>query len=132
MLEEKTIEAVRTLASQLNPAERLNLIRVIIETQPTAEVAVENAESSERAWNEQLDREAVYWYARSAEERRPYLGHYVAVHQQQVIDHDADRRSLYLRMRSRLPNIPVLLVTAEATAPREFIIRNPRLERTQP
>ena len=132
MLEEKTIETIRRLASQLNPAERLNLIRVIIETRSTAEAAVEDIDLSERAWSEQLEREAAYWYARSAEERRPYLGHYVAVHQHTVIDHDTDRRALYLRVRARLPDTPILLVASEATAPREFVIRNPRLERRQP
>jgi hypothetical protein len=132
MLEEKTIEAIRALASQLKPAERLNLIRVIIETQPTAEDATVDSGARERDWSEQLDREAAYWYARSAEERRPYLGQYVAVHAHKVIDHDADRRALYLRVQSQLPNTPVLLVAAEATAPREFTVRNPRLERMQP
>jgi hypothetical protein len=130
MLEEAIITSIRNLAAQLTPAERLDLIRVISETQSTTAVA-EDSSSGERFWSEQLEREAAYWYARSIEERQPYLGQYVAVYQHAVIDHDADRRALYLRVRARLPDRPVLIVAGEATAPREFIIRNPRLERVQ-
>ncbi len=130
MLEEKTIETIRMLAAHLSPDERLTLIRIITETGPTTELPPDDDDLAERAWRDQLSREATYWYARTAEERRPYLGHYVAVHHQTVIDHDDDRRALYLRVRAQLPDKPVLLVEAEATAPHEYMILSPRLERT--
>lgn len=83
-------------------------------------------------WRARLEIEADHWYARPPEERQPYLGQYVAVHDKKVVDHDADRRTLYLRIRARFPNTPVLLVRAEARFPSEFTILSPHLERVSP
>jgi len=122
MLEQKTLEMIRTLASRLSPDERLDLIRAIIDS----------AAHEPDAWSAQLREEAAYWYARPAEERKPYRGQYVAVHKKTVIDHDVDRRALYLRVRSRYPDTPVLLAEADAQAPPEFTILSPRLEKAIP
>ena len=123
MLDAKTLETIRTLAARLSADERLELVRVISEAAP-ADRATE-----QDAWSAALRAEAAYWYRRPAEERQPYVGQYVAVHRQTVVDHDPDRRALYLRVRARFPDVPVLLVEADAEAPREFTILSPRLER---
>ena len=133
MIEEKTLEMIRSLAAQLTPDERLELIRAIIETIPT-DRAIENKDKEvspvPQTWSIKIREEATYWYARSAEERQPYLGQYVAVRNKTVVDHDADRRALYLRIQRRFPDTPVLLVEAEALEPREFTILSPHLDRT--
>ena len=128
MLESNTLEMIRALALHRSPAERLALIRAIIESEPVELEAVPAQTASRAEWRERLTAEAAYWHARPAEERRPFAGHYVAVHNQTVIDHDADLRVLYLRMRERFPRVPVLLTPADATGPRELTIRSPRLE----
>ena len=66
MLEDTTLTTLRTLAARLNPAGD--------------------------AWRTQLTDEAAYRYARSAAERAPYTGQYVAVFKHTLIDHDLDRR----------------------------------------
>ena len=119
MLEQKTLEMIRSLASRLSPDERLDLIRAIIDS----------ASHEPDAWSTQLREEAAYWYARPAEEREPYRGRYVAVHRKTVIDHDADRRALYLRVRRRFPDTLVLLTKADAQMPPEFTILSPRIGR---
>jgi len=87
--------------------------------------------TEQETWSAALRAEAAYWYTRSPEERRPYLGQYVAVHRQTIVDHDPDSRALYLRVRARFPGIPVLLIEADAEAPREFTLLSPRLERIE-
>jgi hypothetical protein len=58
-----------------------------------------------------------------------YAGRYVAVHNGKVIDHDADLRTLHLRVYQKHGRIPVLLKQVLAGPEREIVIRSPRLER---
>ena len=92
MLEETTLTTIRTLAARLNPAERLELIRTIIDT--TSPKTAQANDLTGDAWRTQLADEAAYWYARSAAERAPYTGQYVAVFKHTLVDHDLDRRAL--------------------------------------
>jgi hypothetical protein len=61
--------------------------------------------------------------------RAVYLGQYVAIHQGEVIDHDADLRTLHLRVFERLGHTPVLLKQVTNRPERELVFRSPRLER---
>lgn len=58
-----------------------------------------------------------------------YRGQYIAMHAGQVIDHDADLRTLYLRVYARLTDTTVLLKRVTAESERELVIRSPKLER---
>lgn len=127
MLEETTLVQIRNLAARLSAAERLELIRTIIDTMPSQ--AGSTVELTSEAWRTQLADEAAYWYTRTTGERAPYAGQYVAVLKHAVVDHDADRRALAIRLRQRWPDSPVLLVEAAAHQPPEFRVLSPRLER---
>ncbi|HET90013.1 MAG TPA: hypothetical protein ENN99_04620 [Chloroflexi bacterium] len=88
------------------------------------------AESTPRdTWRAEISAEIEAWYARLSQDRQLYLGQYVAVRAGRVIDHDADRVALYRRVRRQSPDTPVLITTAEARRPREFLVLSPRLER---
>jgi hypothetical protein len=130
MLEETTITTIRNLAARLTPAERLELIRTIVDSAPA--LADHADDASDAAWRARLADEAVYWYARSAGERAPYADQYVAVFKHAVVDHDPDRRALYLRVRQRWPDSPILLIEAAAQHPPEFTVLSPLRERIQP
>ncbi|MFQ5614977.1 MAG: DUF5678 domain-containing protein [Anaerolineales bacterium] len=123
MLDAQTIDTVQSIAVNLKTDERMELIRLIIEARP------EKQPDPQDEWRKKIKREARYWYSRPMEERQPYLGEFVAVYNNQIVDHDRDLRSLYLRVRKKFPNRPVLLVEAGAQAPPEFTIRSPRLEK---
>ena len=58
-----------------------------------------------------------------------YRGRYVAVHDGRVVDHDANRRALYLRIRARFGETPVLIRQVTDQAEREWVVLSPRLER---
>jgi hypothetical protein len=73
--------------------------------------------------------EAAAWRALPEAARRRYGNDYVAVHRGQVIDRDADRLTLFRRVRARFGNVPILITPANAPSPREFAILSPRLER---
>ena len=57
-----------------------------------------------------------------------YLGQHVAIHDGELVDHDADLLALRKRIRQRFGRMPILLrqVTPERELP-ELIIRRPRL-----
>lgn len=57
-----------------------------------------------------------------------YRGRYVALHEGQVVDSDADRRALYLRVRSRFGSTPVLIRQVNEIPEREFVVHSPHLE----
>jgi hypothetical protein len=60
--------------------------------------------------------------------RARYLGKYIAMHNGRVVDHDQDASALYLRIRKRFGNTPVLMRQVENVVERELVIRRPRLE----
>jgi hypothetical protein len=57
-----------------------------------------------------------------------YEGQFVAVHDGQIIDHDRDELTLYLRIRERYPLIGVLIKQVNAEPERVLHIRSPRIE----
>ena len=126
MLQTRTtvIEQVRRLAAPLNTDERLALIRAIASLETPRrdhQVAPANGQTLE------VEQEA--WFARPAAERERCLGEYVAIHRGEVMDHDPDQRTLYLRVRARFGRQPVLIVKADWHAVPEFTLHSPRLER---
>ncbi len=75
-----------------------------------------------------LAQEQAAWYALEARVRQRYAGEYVAVRGGQVVDHDADQRALYLRVRARFGHSPVLIVHADWSEPPVYTIHSPHLE----
>ena len=56
-----------------------------------------------------------------------YPGQYIAMHQGNVIDHDADLRTLHLRVYQQVGHTPVLLKKVTSTpAIRKLVFRSPR------
>lgn len=68
---------------------------------------------SARARQQKIQAESAWWTNAPAELRAQYAGQYVAVHQQQVIDHDPHQLTLYRRVFGRWGHIPVLVAPAE-------------------
>jgi hypothetical protein len=66
------------------------------------------------------------WYRLPVEERKSYAGKYVAVYDGQVIDSDADRLTLYLRLRERLGREPVLITEGGDHPIPVYRVRSPR------
>ena len=57
-----------------------------------------------------------------------YPDQYVAIHEGQVIDHDADLRTLYSRVYAKMGSVPVLMQKITAIPTPDILVRSPRLE----
>jgi hypothetical protein len=118
------LDEIRSLVAPLSAEERLAVIRTIAIMEPGDRAGA--ASPAER--RSQLAAEQAAWYARPHSERQRYHGEFVAVRDGQVVDHDPDQRSLYLRVRARFGHVPVLIVHADWTETPVYTIHSPRLE----
>jgi ferric iron reductase protein FhuF len=57
-----------------------------------------------------------------------YPDQFVAIHDGEVIDHDADLRTLHSRVYARLGPVPALLQKVAATPAPDILVRGPRVE----
>ena len=112
----KIIARIRPMLRGLNAREQQDLIEAIM------------ALFHETETDDPLAREQAAWFARPREERKPFQGECVAVHDGRVIDHDPDQREPYVRVRRQYGAAPVLIVHADWDRPPEFVFRRFSLE----
>jgi hypothetical protein len=111
------LDKIRPMVSSLSPEDRLALIQAIASEDLTAS-------SQDKLFQEQKA-----WFARTKSDRQRFAGEFVAVHANQVLDHDTDQRALYLRIRAHFASQPVLIVHADWDEPPTFTIHSPHIER---
>jgi len=76
-----------------------------------------------------IDREMEAYRAMHAELKQRFLGEYVAIHNGELVDHDADRRALSRRVRQKYESVAVLITPVKEEPEREFLMLSPRFER---
>jgi len=76
-----------------------------------------------------IDREMEAYRTMHAELKRRFLGQYVAIHNGELVDHDADRHALSRRVRREYGSVAVLITPVEEKPEREFLMLSPRFER---
>ncbi len=112
--------------------------RVFTELTPVAEQ--ENKKISElvnealrqylwEAKERKIDREMEAYRTMHAELKQRFLGEYVAIHNGELVGHDADRRALSRRVREKYGSVAVLITPVEEKPEREFLMQSPRFER---
>ena len=125
-------EQIKTLVKPLNAQERLAIIKTIAamdspyETKTEAKIKPNTTPSHLR--RQQLTEEQEKWYARPIEDRQHYGEEFVAVYNGQVVDHDVEQRTLYLRIRQQFGRKPVLIVKADWVEPPVFTIHSTHQE----
>jgi hypothetical protein len=72
-----------------------------------------------------LDQEIKAYESMHSELRVNYLGQWVAIHEQKLIDHDSDRLALYRRIREKYGRISVLLRQVTEQLIEEVWLRTP-------
>ena len=60
-----------------------------------------------------------------------YLGQHVAIHDGQVVDHDADPTALVQRVRERFGRLPILFTHVEDEPAQEYTLHSTHLARSQ-
>lgn len=114
-LKPEVLTQVQSLAASLSISERQAMIEAIANMMPRHESETPNS----LHYNELLPEQNA-WFAKPMEERQRYHGEYVAVRNGEVVDHDPDRQTLYLRVRARFGRHPALITYADWTEPRVF------------
>jgi hypothetical protein len=75
--------------------------------------------------NEKLDREIAAFVRLQPTLRRTHPNVWVAIHDEQVVDHDQNRRELYRRVRAAYGVMPVLLRHVNDSSNNEIWIKTP-------
>ena len=76
-----------------------------------------------------IDREMEAYRTMHAELKQRFLGEYIAIHNGELVDHDADRRALSRRVRQKYGSVAVLITPVEEEPEREFLMLSPQFER---
>ena len=80
----------------------------------------------------QISEESTIYRQRFAELKAQYLGQYIAMHNGQVVDHDADFQALRQRIRQRFGRTPVMITLVEDVAERPLVRHGFRMETASP
>ncbi len=79
-----------------------------------------------------LDKEIAAYEALHVELRQKYLGQWVAINNQRLVDHDSDRLALYRRTRAKYGHTSVLLREVTEQPQEEVWLRTPSTVRYTP
>jgi predicted methyltransferase len=74
-----------------------------------------------------IEQEQAWWFHLPLSKRARYEGEFVAIHNQQVIDHSKNENALHKRIRTKYGKTPILIMPAEG--PKNINIYSPRLIR---
>lgn len=110
------------LTITLNPNLQTKLEQVAQSTgQPIDEIVGQALARHLEQWaEEQLEAEIKVFEQIHPRLKEQYLGQFVAIHQGQVVDADADLEPLYLRLQARFGDEPSLLVRQVSETPQEI------------
>ncbi|NKQ36462.1 MAG: ribbon-helix-helix domain-containing protein [Chloroflexi bacterium] len=73
-------------------------------------------------------REEEAYHAQHNQLLKQYHGQFIAMHEGQVVDHDMDELTLYLRIRQQYPQTGVLIKRVTSGPDEVWHMRSPRLE----
>ena|SRR5258707_27720 len=79
------------------------------------------------AREQKIREESARFRAQHSALQAKFLGEYVAMRSGQVLDHDADVHALYLRIRDRFGDEPVLMAPVTDSPTPTYQMRSPRL-----
>ncbi len=77
---------------------------------------------------DKVQREEQHFCAQHDQLLSQYAGQFIAMHEGQVIDSDADELALYLRIRQKFPMVGILIKQVTSAPEKVWVMRSPRLE----
>jgi len=132
MTDAKRSEDLVTIALRPSVA---NQIKAEAEQRQTSLETLVNDWLEEQLWRErreQIHREGERFQAKHAELLAQYAGHYVAMHDGAVLDHDIDIQRLHARVRAQYGDAPILIAPVTPEPIQTFHVRGTRQRRRQP
>lgn len=100
--------------------------QILDETLPES---FDEAAESAGAEPDPADREMAAYIALHSQLKEEFFGQYVAIYGGNLIDHDTDRRALYMRMMAQYPDEFVWVSKVEEEPIRTLVFRTLRFER---
>ena len=85
----------------------------------------------QRFSHEKIEAEAQAFERMHETLKEQYFGQFVAVHNGQMVDADADFETVFLRVQARFGRIPILIRRVSEKPTTELRFRSPRLEWTE-
>jgi hypothetical protein len=79
-----------------------------------------------------IEAEKQEYLRQHAQLKRIYLGHFIAMHNGQVIDHDQNFEAIHRRIRQKYGREAILVRRVEEEPDRPLIWRSPRISRSNP
>ena len=81
-----------------------------------------------QARREKIQVEAEHYRALHTQLRAQYPDQHVAIHEGQLVDHDADAEALVRRLHERYGSTPVLVTHVNSQPVPEYVVRRPQLD----
>jgi len=119
----ENINKLATLVERHNEP-TVSYVAMVAELAEQTLLELGNNKSLEKAC-QKLEREQAWWSALPLHEREAYEGEFVAIHNQELVDHDKDKAALHHRIRARYGDTAILIMPAEG--PRTIRIYSPKL-----
>lgn len=126
-----TVQEVILTSKGFSAADRLLLAKALLDSlivEDEAVVTQQTMDQDDAAEDEVVARERQAYVALHPTLLKNYPNQYVAIHNGQLVDHDANGLALSLRMRQQFPNQFVWIAPVKAQAIEEWVIRSPRFE----
>jgi len=125
------IESVESVQYLTTPAGQRNAVVVNLEIWERLIQylkGISHEESDEERLDHAMRREEKAYWLLYPKLREKYLGKYVAIHQEELVDHDEDQLELYLRIREKYGKEFVMITPVNEKAQEEvYTFRSPRL-----
>lgn len=118
------LEQIQPMVIQLSAEERLTLIRLIAQFEPTPDLVPTFSVASDDEIEQEMLIEQEKWFAKPEYQRAKYRGQYIAVRHGAVIDQDVDQRTLLRRVRSQFGNAPIPILSGDDDATPEYTVHS--------
>jgi predicted DNA-binding protein len=125
-LPEQTAEKLQAVATKQGvdaTALLVHLVEEYLAEQSPAQLGVEALERTAQA--KKIAREQQQYEAQHTALLGAFAGEYIAMHEGQIVDHDADRVALSRRIRSRYGRTAILIIRVGDTPQMRIVMRSP-------
>lgn len=127
MLPDQTAEKLNRSATRRGLDTNQLLVQLVEEFLASEPMPVESTPPDRTADYEKIAQEQKYYEAQHADIVSQYRGHYIAMHEGKLVDHDMDRVALSRRIRRRYGSTAILITQVREEPKRTIMLRSPRL-----
>lgn len=128
-LPEQTVEKLNRSAVKRGLDPNQLLIQLVEEFLANEPAFVEDVPAGRAAEYEKIAQEQRHYEAQHAAILSQYRGHYIAMHEGKLVDHDLDRVAVSRRIRQKYGHTAILITQVREEPKLTITVRSPRLVR---